>query len=271
MNNLYTRLMEKFKRALITGASKGLGYEITLALAPRCQNLVLAARDAAALESLKQLLIQNGFKGEIEIIIVDLTKMDAVNKFQSLADVDLLINNAGLGILNHFEKSNQDEINQMIMVNSYNLTMLTQHFSKKMLERGEGQIINVSSIAGFIVSPIFSVYAATKAYVTHLSTSLDFEFRDRGVRVKAICPGGIKTNFHHVAGAKDEIMSENAFFVETPQQIARDVLHLIDSDANIYIPRLYNKLFRFLSSLAPKFLVAKQTKRLYQKFLINKS
>lgn len=261
----------KFTRALITGASKGLGYEITLALAPRCQNLILAARDAAALESLKQRIIANGFQGEVEIIVVDLTKMDAIKKFDSLASVDLLINNAGLGILNHFENSNQDEINQMIMVNNYNLTMLSQHFSKQMLARGGGQIINVSSIAGFIVSPVFSVYAATKAYVTHLSTSLDYELKGRGVRVKAICPGGIKTNFHHVAGAKDEIMSENSMFVETPQQIARDVLHLIDSNANIYIPRFYNKLFTLLSSLAPKCLVAGQTKRLYEKFLIKKT
>lgn len=261
--------MKKFNRALITGASKGLGEEITKKLVKRVDNLVLVARDEKALLKLKETLInEHKFKGEIDILLVDLTNKEAINKIAEYQKpVDLLVNNAGLGFVNHFEKMSAHEIDQMIMVNNYSLTMLTHHFYSQMLKSGRGEIINVASVAGFLPMPLFSVYGATKSYVISFSRALDCELKGKGVRVKAICPGGIKTQFHITAGMGEKIVEDNHRFMETPENIARDILSLIDGENDLFVPRYYNKLVGVLSRILPTQFLAGQTKEMYQKYL----
>ncbi|MGZ3790157.1 MAG: SDR family NAD(P)-dependent oxidoreductase [Bacteriovorax sp.] len=261
--------MKKFTRAMVTGASRGLGEEIAKQLGKRCENFVLVARDESALLKLKETLVRDfDVKGEIDILLVDLTKKEAVQVIANYKkDIDLLINNAGLGFVNHFEKMSAQELDQMIMVNNYALTMLTHHFCSQMIKKGRGEIINVASVAGFLPMPLFSVYGATKSYVISFSRALDCELKGKGVRVKAICPGGIKTQFHVSAGLEDKIVQENQRFMETPENIARDIMSLIESDSDLFTPRYYNKLVGVLSRVLPTPFLARQTKEMYRKYL----
>lgn len=261
--------MQKFKRVLLTGASKGLGQEIAKALVNRTENFVLVARNKDALESFKQSLIKEyQFKGEIDVLSIDLSKPEAIEKIKAYpASVDLVINNAGVGFMNKFELNTEAEIAQMVMVNNYNLSLITHHFAKLMLKDGKGQIINIGSLAGLISTPLFGVYGATKAFVISLSKSLDAEYRERGVRVKVICPGGITTNFHQTAGMTDKILEVNKKLMETPSKTAQDVLNLIDGNDTILIPRFYNKAIKFFSHVLPTRMMANETKKMYTQFL----
>lgn len=260
--------MKKFTHAMITGATGGLGVEIVKILAPRCDNLILVGRKEDALRGLEALLIdQLYFKGKIQLICVDLSQKDSLLKLQHVSPVDLLINNAGLGFMNRFEKHTADEIHQMLMVNTYALTTICHHFAKLMLEKNKGQIINVSSVNCFFPVSLFSVYSASKAYVTNLSLALDTEFKTRGVRVKSFCPGGIRTTFHRKSGMSDNIIKAKAKFIETPEVTAKDLLKLIDSNSSIYVPKYYNRLIRFLSAILPPQVMAKSAKKMYEEFL----
>jgi short-subunit dehydrogenase len=261
--------MKKFNRALITGASKGLGEEIVKKLTYRCENFVLVARDEKALLKLKDTLMTiHKFKGEIDILLVDLADKDAVKTITAYSKpIDLLINNAGVGYVNNFDKMKDTEVAQMVMVNNYSLTMLTHHFFAEMVKVNKGHIINIASVGGFIPLPLFSVYGATKAYVISLSRALDAEAKPRGVRVKAICPGGIKTTFNDAAGMTDELLKDNGKFMETAANVAQDVLTLIDGESDIFVPRYYNKLLQVLSKVMPGSYMAGQSKAMYEKYM----
>lgn len=261
--------MKKFTRVFITGTTKGLGQEITKALLNRVDNIVLVARNEEALKLFRdELKTKHKFKGEIEILTVDLSRMDAIEKIKTYdKPVDLVINNAGVGFMNKFEVNTEAEINHTIMVNNFNLTMICHHFAPLMLKEKRGQIINIGSIAGIIPTPLFSVYGASKAFVVSLSQALDTEYSDRGVRVKVFCPGGIKTEFHRTAGMTDKIIEVNGKYMETPPRTAQDVMSLIDSESALLVPRYYNKMIKLFSHILPTKMVAKETLKMYTQFL----
>jgi short-subunit dehydrogenase len=262
-------LMKTFNRAMITGASRGLGQEIVKALVNRTENLVLVARDEKALLAFKDKLQKEyKYKGEIDIVLADFTEKSVLEKVSAYQKpIDLLINNAGLGFVNRFEKMSSKEIDQMIMVNNYALTMLTHHFYNQMINNKKGQIINIASVAGFGPIPLFSVYGATKSYVISFSRALDAESKKSGVRVKTFCPGGIKTQFHITAGMGEKIAEDNRHFMETPERTAQDIMKLIDSECDKYTPRYYNKLVGVLARFLPSSFMIKQSKSMYEKYL----
>lgn len=261
--------MRKFKTALITGASKGIGRATALALAGRCDNFVISSRNESELLELKNELINKlKFNGTIEIILADLSQPDEFEKLtQSQSTVDLLINNAGLGYVNYFDKQTREEINQTIMVNSYSLSMLTHHFCQKMKAQGGGQIINISSIASFFPMPYFSVCAATKSYVSSFSQALDREFKESGVRVKALCPGPTKTAFHLKSPAGIKLEKQIGQLMASPEFIAKKILDLIDGEGSVLTPRIDNKLTRLFSKLLPDSLLSYFGYILYKRFL----
>lgn len=262
--------MKTFNRAMVTGASRGLGQEIVKALVNRVSNFVLVARDEKALLALKaQIIADYHFKGEIDIVLADFTEKTVLEKISAYSKpIDLLINNAGLGFVNHFEKMSENEIDQMIMVNNYALTMLTHHFYSQMAKNKKGEIINIASVAGFLPIPLFSVYGATKAFVISFSRALDGESKENGVRVKALCPGGIRTQFHISAGMGEKIAEDNRQFMETPEQTAQDIMKLIDGNCDTFTPRYYNKLVGVLARFMPSNLMIKQSKGMYEKYLL---
>jgi short-subunit dehydrogenase len=193
--------------ALVTGASAGLGEEFARQLAARgVTRLGLVARREDRLQKLREEL--SGTALQIDLFPVDLAKPEAVT--QLLADLnaanfapDILINNAGLGDLGNFETAAPEKIESMLAVNIVALTRLTRWAVPGLTQRRRGWICNVGSSAGILPLPTFAVYAATKAYVNSFSEALRIELHHANVRVLALCPGPVETEFGQVASRPD--------------------------------------------------------------------
>ena len=191
-------------QALVTGASAGIGREFARQLASRARLLVLVARREQRLRDLRAELIQGHPNLRVEIHRTDLAQHTAVDELLDWIGrqdfvPDLLINNAGLGDIGPFATSEPERLETIMEVNMVALTQLTRALLPRMIERGQGGILNVSSSAGFLPMPNFAVYAATKAYVTSFSQALRLEVRHAGVNVSALCPGPVRTEFSQVA------------------------------------------------------------------------
>ena len=244
-------------KALITGASAGIGREFARQLASRAGSVVLVARRRERLEQLRNELTKANPSLNVHVYDVDLadkTQVDAL--IESLAhdkiDIDLLINNAGLGDSGPFATSDPTRIDQIIQVNMSALTLLTRKLLPTMIARKSGAILNVSSSAGFLPIPGFAVYAATKAYVTNFSEALRAELRDTGVSVSILCPGPVHTEFGEVAkrpGGQPEAGPEFAYV--PVEQVARDGLAAVEAARPLVIPGFAMKLGMFLVRMMP--------------------
>lgn len=190
--------------ALVTGASAGLGAAFARRLASEGCDLILVARTESTLaEVAGQLSRQYGV--ECEVLPADLSNIRQCAQVERrLADdnrpVEILVNNAGFGNLQQFTKSDVDDEERMLRVNVRAVMRLAHAALPGMLRRGHGDILNVSSVAGFLPNSGGSTYTASKAYVTSLADSLALDVAGTGVRVSAVCPGFIRSKFHERQG-----------------------------------------------------------------------
>ena len=244
--------------ALITGASAGIGREFARQLASRAKSLILIARREQNLGELRDELNQQYPNVAVSIRKTNLGDLAQLNELLAWLDhqnidVDLLINNAGLGDSGAFVTSHPNRNEQMTLVNIVALTALTRHLLPGMIVRGHGGILNVSSSAGFLPIPNFAVYAATKAYVTSFSEALRAELRGTGVNVCSLCPGPVHTEFQEVAkrpGAQPDTGPE---FVFVPvQQVVYDALAALEANKPLIIPGFPMKVGMFLVRIIPR-------------------
>ena len=189
-------------KALITGASGGIGRDMARILSAQGHDLILVARSRENLESL-----QKELNTHTESITMDLSDPQApYDLYRQVKDrqIDILINNAGFGLFGEFVSADLDTELNMIDLNIKALHILTKLFVKDFVERDLGYILNVASIAGFLPGPTMSTYYASKAYVIHLTEAIYEELRHSGSRVhiSALCPGPVKTGFNSRAGAR---------------------------------------------------------------------
>jgi short-subunit dehydrogenase len=187
------------KVALVTGASAGLGAEFARRLSKRGFRLVLVARRKERLEQLASEL------GNARAVAIDLSKTGAAAKL--MADiaaagetVDLLVNNAGFGLIGRFAEREPERLREMIDLNCGALSELCRAVAPAMVERRSGRILNVASTAAFQPGPKMAVYFATKAFVLSLSEALHEELKPHGIAVSCLCPGPTRTEFGDVAG-----------------------------------------------------------------------
>src|SRR5436190_1603655 len=195
--------------ALITGASSGIGREFARLLAGRARSLILVARREQRLNELRDELRQRHPNLIVHIRKTDLADLAQLKELiawleHEKINVDLLVNNAGLGDLGPFATSDPPRNEQITLVNMVALTSLTRHLLPQIIANKRGAILNVSSSAGFLPIPGFAVYAATKAYVTSFSEALRAELRGTGVSVCVLCPGPVRTEFQEVAKCPGE-------------------------------------------------------------------
>jgi uncharacterized protein len=243
--------------ALITGASAGIGREFARQLARRARLLILVARREEKLSELRDELTQQCPNLTVHTRTADLADLAQVKELMAWLDyeeidVDLLINNAGLGDLGPFATSDPIRNEQMILVNVMALTSLTRHLLPQMIARKRGGILNVSSSAGFLPIPTFAIYAATKAYVTSFSEALRAELRGTGVSVCALCPGPVHTEFQEVAKRPGGHREDGPEFVHVSvEQVVRDALKGLESDRPLVIPGLPMKIVMFLMRITP--------------------
>ncbi|HJY52495.1 MAG TPA: SDR family oxidoreductase [Candidatus Udaeobacter sp.] len=243
--------------ALVTGASAGIGREFARQLAGRAHSIILIARRDERLIELADQLQRGHPKLLVHIRKVDLADLAQSRAFLEWLDrekleVDLLINNAGLGDSGPFAKSDPVRNNEMTLVNVAALTSLTRHLLPQMIAKRRGGILNVSSSAGFLPIPGSAVYAATKAYVTSFSEALRAELCATGVTVCALCPGPVVTEFQQVAkrsGAQPDIGPK--FIVVSVGQVVRHALAALEAERPLVVPGLPMKLLMLLARVTP--------------------
>ena len=202
--------------ALITGASAGIGREFARQLAGRARSMILIARREEQLLELNHELQQQHENLRVHIRKVDLSNLAQLKELMESLDreqveIDLLVNNAGLGDAGLFATSDPTRNEQMLLVNVVALTSLTRHLLPHMIAKRHGGILNVSSSAGFLPIPGDGVYAATKAYVTSFSEALRAELRGTGVSVCALCPGPVQTEFQEVSRRQGSVRNSLSF------------------------------------------------------------
>ena len=236
-------------KALITGASSGIGRDMARILAEKGCDLVLVARDEKKLNTLKDELNTN-----VKIVTMDLSIADNCKKLHAEnSDIDLLINNAGFGDCGNFTKTNLDKEISMINTNITAYHILTKLYLIDMKKVNRGHILNVASIAGFMPGPLMSTYYATKSYIVRLSEGIREELKKEksNVKISILCPGPVNTNFNKVANVKFSLKEKNSF------EVAK---YAIEHLNKFYIvPGLDIKLARFGVHLFPASLVAKIT------------
>ncbi|MEP6982334.1 MAG: SDR family oxidoreductase [Sphingomicrobium sp.] len=240
--------------ALVTGASAGLGVEFARQLSKRGHALVLAARRKDRLDELAREL------GNARAVAIDLSKKDAAAKL--LADVeahgevvDVVVNNAGFGLIGRFAELDAKRQRQMIDLNVGALTDLCRAVAPGMIERKGGSILNVASTAAFQPGPKMAVYFATKAFVLSLSEALHEELKPHGIRVSCLCPGPTRTEFGEVAG----FGGNGAFdrFAMGAAEVVEIGLKGLDKNKAVVIPGLINKITANSGRFAPRSTVRK--------------
>lgn len=242
------------KVALVTGASAGLGVEFARQLSKRGHRLVLAARRKERLEELAQEL------GNARAVAIDLSKSNAAARLMADLDdngeiVDLLVNNAGFGLIGRFAELDAKRERQMIDLNVGALTELCRAVAPAMIERKSGAILNVASTAAFQPGPKMAVYFATKAFVLSLSEALHEELKPHGVKVSCLCPGPTRTEFGDVAGFGGNSLFDRVAM--SAEQVVATGLKGLDANRAVVIAGLLNKVGAASTRFAPRAAVRK--------------
>ena len=242
------------KVALVTGASAGLGVEFARQLSERGHRLVLAARRKDRLDELAKEL------GKARAVAIDLSKKDSAARL--LADleangetVDLLVNNAGFGLIGRFAELDAKRERQMIDLNVGTLTDLCRAVAPQMIARKRGGILNVASTAAFQPGPKMAIYFATKAFVLSLSEALHEELKPHGVKVSCLCPGPTRTEFGEVAGFGGNGMFDKVAM--NAPEVVKAGLDGLEKNKAVVIPGLINKTVAVSGHFAPRSVVRK--------------
>lgn len=232
-------------KALITGASSGIGKCMAYELAKRGIDLILVARDEEALNKIK-----NDVRVNTKVIALDLQVSKNVFKLYDKVqneNIDILINNAGFGLFGLFSETELARELEMIDLNIKAYHILTKLFLKDFIKKDSGYILNVCSSAGFMAGPRLSTYYATKNYVTKLSMAINEELRERKskVSISALCPGPVNTNFNKVAHGEFSIKEAS------PEKVAKYAIDKMFKKKMIIVPTLRMKLAVFGVRLIP--------------------
>ncbi len=242
------------KTALITGATVGIGYELSKQFAQDGYQLVLVARNEDKLKERQQEL-SSAYGVSVTVIPMDLSNPEAAAQIESRLkeknmEIEILVNNAGFGLMGKFVELDLQRQLDMIQVNVAALTELTGRFLPAMLARGSGGILNVASTAAFQAGPLQTVYYATKAYVLLFSEGLANELKGTGVRVSALCPGPTATEFQERAGFGDILLMKG--MVMSAEKVAKIGYKQFQRGKRIIIPGLMNKLLAQSTRFTPR-------------------
>lgn len=238
-------------KALITGASSGLGRDMAHILSEMGYDLILVARRKTKLEKL-----QKELKTNVEIEIMDISStfncMKLYNKYKK-EDIDILINNAGFGVYGEFVNTNIDKELDMIDINIKTVHTLTKLFLTDFKKKNKGYILNVASSAAFMPGPLMASYYASKAYVCNLTQGINEELRqeESDVYVGALCPGPVDTEFNRVAKCRFSIKGMDSF------KVSEYAIKKMFAKKMIIIPGLKMKLGIFALRFLPRRLILK--------------
>lgn len=241
------------RRAVVTGASAGIGLAFAERLARDDYDLVLVARGRERLDAVaKRLRESRGV--EVEVLAANLAHSDELRAVEervaSDATLDLLVNNAGFGTVGPFAELDADREEEEIRLNVIALVRLTRAALPGMISRSHGEIVNVSSLAAFQPDAFNATYGATKAYVNSFTEAVHEELRETGVRVQVLCPGFTRTEFQQRAGIDVSQVPEFAWM--TPEAVVEASLDGLKRGQLVCIPGLGNRAIAAASSLMPR-------------------
>lgn len=233
------------KRALVTGASGGIGAAIAKELAKLGVDLVLTARRLDALKA-----VAAECKGvKVELIPADLGRPDAAHQLWDAArtsgPIDILINNAGFGYFRRFDEVDWTRDAELIQLNMTSLVALARLFvDARKASPGLAHMVNISSTGAYQSVPNMALYAASKAFVRNFSEALHDEHNGTPLSVTCVCPGGTETEFHAASGGGDYSWIANAS-MKSPEFVARAAVHAMLRGDRTVVPGLFNKLSCF--------------------------
>ncbi len=237
--------------ALVTGASSGIGRDIARELAKKKYNIIAVARGKEALENLKKEL-EEQYKVNVDVRAMDLIDREGCKKLhneikEKYGTIDILINDAGFGTCGKFTETDLDKELGMIDTNIVALHILTKLFLQDMVKADKGHILNVASIAGFMPGPLMATYYSTKAYVVRLTQSIRHElFKQKSkVKISALCPGPVATNFNKVADVKFNLAEADSEYV------AKYAVRLMFRNRTLIFPNFFIWLGRIFAKLLP--------------------
>lgn len=240
-------------KALITGASSGIGRDMARVLSNKGYDLILVARDSKKLTLLKQEL-----KTNVDIIPMDLESVDNCKKlYEQVKDknIGILINNAGFGDIGAFRKTDMDKELSMIDLNVKAVHILTKLFLDDFIKKDHGYILNVSSSAAFQPGPLMATYYSTKSYVYHLTLAIYEELRrmKSNVKISCLCPGPVDTNFNKVANCEFKVKSLSSEYV------AKYTIDKMFKNKLLIIPGFNIKLLYIFGRFVPNKLKLRMT------------
>ena len=250
------------KRVLITGASSGIGAALARRFAEDGAALWLVARRADRLGALADELRAARPGMEVQSHPADLCDESACDRLiETVGEVDVLVNSAGVGEYGEFASHNFDALQSMMRLNMHALVRLTRGLLPGMLERRSGWVLNIASLAGFQPTPYMAVYGATKSFVLDFSMALWEEVRKSGIHVACVCPGPVATEFFD-RGGYEERRADFTKKAADPARIAEVAYRALVRRKPVVIPGASNKLAAFLQRFAPLKLVTRVSARL---------
>jgi len=251
------------KTALITGAALGIGFELSLLLAKDSYDLILVDINATKLEIAKNHL-QNNYTSNITTLVKDLSMPNAaIEIFDNIKNdqIDILINNAGFGLYGAFSNTNWQRESEMLYLHTHTITHLTKLVLQGMLDRNNGMVLNLSSLAAFQPGPFMAIYYASKAFILSFSEAIANELKGTGVTVTALCPGQTRTSFQKVVSATSFENKIN-FNIASPKVVAKYGYKAMLKGKTVAVPGKRNKLLMVMSRLMPRDMVTSIVRKL---------
>jgi short-subunit dehydrogenase len=229
---------------LITGGSSGIGFELARVFSKREYHIIINGANETRLAAAKDRL-EKEFGRTVDAFVQDLSQSGGAKTLyeqirQASHQVDILINNAGMGLLAPTEEIDFEADEVLMRLNIIALVQLCKLYLLEMYRRGNGKILNIGSVAAFQPGPYNSTYFASKSFVLSYSRAIRFEAKDRGVQVCTLCPGTTKTQFFDKEGLQTPVMADD------PEKVAEFAYRKLASNTEVMIPGLFNKLSRLM-------------------------
>ena len=245
--------------SLITGASSGIGLEIAKELAAKGNNILLTARREKKLIDLKSEITSN-FNVNCDYITADLSEIDSPKKIYEYCEekgyfINVLVNNAGYALPDHFHKTPMEDEENFLRVLSTAVISLTKIFLPNMIKERNGNIMIVSSVAAYAPpSKIQSLYGPVKTFMNRFSEAINLSYNDKGVFSTALCPGYTVTNFHTASGVQDEMDSVPKFLKKSALRVAKEGVDGMIKKKKVVVPTKTWKIIVFLLRIVPKII-----------------
>ena len=245
--------MSNIRYTLVTGASTGIGYELSKLFAKDKHNLILVSRNKNKLQSVKNELLK--YNIDIKILALDLESSEDIQSLFNYIEinklaVNILINNAGIGTFGDFNDIEWSKEEALIDINIKALTQLTKYFLPKIIDYKNGGVLNVASTAAFCSGPRMAAYYASKAYVLNLTEAIYEEYKGNGINISCLCPGPVKTSFQGKAGIKKSESAKK--YLMDAEEVAKVCYKDFNKGKLIIIPGIKNKLLVMGNKLLPR-------------------